>query len=297
MKNGWKNKYRKMLYNTDIPLRELSMYVNENMPRYLYKYRSFNEYWESTLFEGLVYFPDALSLNDPFDCHVYIDVNRFTSFMDEFASKYIFPNNSLDEIHKAYNTRIKNNLKVAYGRIKRDTLLTCFSENVNSILMWSHYSECHRGFCIEYDTKKIDMEYKRFLFPVTYEREVFDYTDIAIMNELLNLLFLNVIKEKKTIIEYNLKYIDNTMIPMLIKSKEWNYEKEWRIIVPSYIFGPNEHFIFLGDAIKGVYLGANCNENGLQVRAIIEWAKKKKINVYKMEKELSTYKLTSKVFL
>lgn len=298
MSNEWKNHYKKMLYDINVTMQDISKYIDKNMPKYLYKYRSFNSYWRSILFDGLVYLPESSTLNDPFDCHIYVDIKKFSDFMNGFASKYVFPGIPLTDIEKVYNPRMKYNLDKEYNSTRKNILLTCFSETVNSILMWAHYADSHKGFCIEYDTEKIDIEYRRFLFPVIYQREVYDYTDIAIMNDLSYTKYMEIIKMQGIETEYELKDVtNNALIPMLIKAQEWYYEREWRIVVPSLIFGSNEHLINLGNAISSIYFGANFDENGMDMNEIINWAKDKKINVYKMDKEPSKYELISNVIL
>lgn len=285
-----------MLYDNNVTMQDISKYIEKNMPKYLYKYKNFNSYWRSTLFDGLVYFPDASTLNDPFDCHIYIDTKKFSDFMNVFASKYVFPGVLQTDIEKAYNARIESNLDREYNFIRKNILLTCFSETVNSILMWTHYADSHKGFCIEYDAEKIDIEYKRFLFPVIYQRDVYDFTDIAIMNDSSYTKYMEIIKMKGIKTEYELKdFTNNVAIPMLIKAQEWSYEREWRIVVPSFIFGTNEHFIYLGNAINSIYLGVNCDEKSTDVNEIINWAKDRKINVYKMDKNPSKYELISNI--
>ncbi len=298
MTNKWKSQYIKMLYDINVTMQDISKYIDKNIPKYLYKYRSFDSYWKSILFDGLVYFPDSSTLNDPFDCHVYIDKKRFSDFMNEFASKHVFPGISFTDIEREYNPRIKSNLDRQYEFTRKDMLLTCFSETVDSILMWSHYADSHKGFCIEYDTEKIDREYKRFLFPVIYQREVYDWTEIAIMSDLSYTNYMEIIKMQGIETDYELKNVsNNAYIPMLIKAQEWSYEQEWRIVVPSLIFGTNEHLIYLGNAINSIYLGVSCDKRNIEVNELINWAKDKKINVYKMDKEPDKYKLISNVIL
>lgn len=292
MSKRWKSQYRKMLYDTSITMHDISKYIEKNIPRYLYKYRSFDSYWKSILYEGLVYFPDSSTLNDPFDCYTYIDIKKYSEFMNRFASKYVFPWISLSDIEKAYNTYIENSINLFCKNMRKNMLLTCFSEVCNSILMWAHYAESHKGFCIEYDTEKIDIEYKRFLFPVIYQNEVYDYTETAIMNNPSYASYMEIIKMRKLKTEYEFIDVSNNIyIPMLTKAKEWDYEQEWRIVVPSDIFGKNKHFIYLGDAISSIYLGTNCDENSQYINEIINWAKGKKINVYKMNIEPSKYRI------
>jgi len=41
----------------------------------------------------------------------------------------------------------------------KDSLKVCsFSGTQYSIIMWSHYADQHRGFCIEYDTNSLPPE-------------------------------------------------------------------------------------------------------------------------------------------
>lgn len=296
MTNDWKSQYKKMLYDIDVTLQDISKYIDKKMPKYLYKYRSFDSYWKSILFDGLIYFPDASTLNDPFDCHIYIDTKKYSDFMNEFASKYVFPWMSLSDIEKIYNTYIIDSADWFYKIIRENTLVTCFSEIDNSILMWSHYADSHKGFCIKYDTEKIDIKYKSFLFPVIYQKEVYDYTENSIMGNSSYKNYMEIIKMLKIETEYEFKDISNNLyIPMLLKAQEWYYEREWRIVVPSFIFGTNEHLIYLGNAINSIYLGVNCDEKSTDVNEIINWAKDRKINVYKMDKNPSKYELISNI--
>jgi len=88
------------------------------------------------------------------------------------------------------------------------TLISCFSSRYDSILMWSHYAENHRGICIGYDVNK----YIDLIYPVSYQE---DYSNNCSKN-------VN-----------DVGY--SADCAKLIKSKEWSYEQEWRIILTEYI--------------------------------------------------------------
>jgi len=127
--------------------------------------------------------------------------------------------------------------------------------------MWSHYSDCHKGFCIEYDFSK-DNELAYLLSPVLYVDKIYDITKHT-MNA------------------------DGFEFSSLLKSYEWKYEKEWRIeqcnlenaIVTS--FGvPKPTAIYLGACIE--------DENKKELE---EFAKKNKIQTYKMKLSPTDYKL------
>jgi hypothetical protein len=86
-------------------------------------------------------------------------------------------------------------------------------ENATSVLMWSHYSNSHKGFCIEYDLSALseNEERRRFCYPVFYRKKLTDATRYLV---------------KMDFHDYNNLF--GTYM-CLLKSDEWAYEKEWRI--------------------------------------------------------------------
>ena len=295
MNETWREKYQTLLFNRNVSLNRVNNYVNKHVPRYLYKYRKFDQYWETTLFDGQLYFAEAITLNDPFDCHTFIDVKRYSEFMNTFASKYVFPEIEYDKICEVYNSRMENNLKRQCLKIKQVFLLTCFSEDVKSILMWSHYADSHKGFCIEYDMEKVSQLYRDFLYPVIYQDQCYDFTEMAIMLDASYYQAMKALEILNVNTEYCLKDVTNNIyVPLLIKAKEWSYEKEWRIVVHKTFFGLNDHLIDLSNAISGVYIGANSGLTN-NIDKIIKWAKNKNIVIYRMETEMDRYGLLAKI--
>jgi len=53
-----------------------------------------------------------------------------------------------------------------------------FCESKKDILMWSHYADEHKGFCMEYSLTKneINQEFLQMLHPVIYRHSVFEST-------------------------------------------------------------------------------------------------------------------------
>ena len=110
--------------------------------------------------------------------------------------------------------------KEALSATHKDSLKVCsFSETQYSIIMWSHYADQHRGFCIEYETESLPPEHLllRMLYPVIYSKKLFDgtkYYRAALENKQgFNILF--------------------PTLAALHKSPEWKYEKEWRLVIPA----------------------------------------------------------------
>lgn len=99
---------------------------------------------------------------------------------------------------------------------KENTLVSCFSKKKDSLLMWSHYADSHRGVCFEFD-----YESPKF-YRVIYQdkREQFD-----IMAGLQTALASKMLNSGE---DYDLSSIDLTLKPFYSKSKEWQYEDEVR---------------------------------------------------------------------
>ena len=108
--------------------------------------------------------------------------------------------------------------------------------------MWAHYARCHEGFCIEYDFKKYlkgceencgnilgchNFMLNLTLAPVHYSGSRFDATT-----------FLQTIFQQTLGIKLNVQlppYHPDVLFmtkALLVKSEDWNYEKEWRLISP-----------------------------------------------------------------
>lgn len=104
---------------------------------------------------------------------------------------------------------------------KRYSTIVCFSESIESVLMWSHYANSHKGFALEYDFRPIlEQPIKNVgLFPVVYSEERLDISDY-IAYEFLRILGIPAKMPDMSALIKN----------ALWKSDIWAYEKEWRMI-------------------------------------------------------------------
>jgi hypothetical protein len=86
--------------------------------------------------------------------------------------------------------------------------------NPTAVLMWSHYSDSHRGFCVEYNFGSLppsDLR-RRLCFPVLYRAKRTDATRYMAKRDPAN--FNNLFGQ----------YL------CLLKERQWSYEQEWRIV-------------------------------------------------------------------
>jgi hypothetical protein len=119
-------------------------------------------------------------------------------------------------------------------RVNASTGVLCFSGVKDNLLMWAHYADSHRGFVVEFDTE--DEGFRRLgeLHQVRYrkDRPLFDVVkgpDMAIF---------------------------------LLKSQDWDYEKEFRIFRPLHgclrrsMNGIDRFFAHLPrSSVRAVYFG------------------------------------------
>jgi hypothetical protein len=113
-----------------------------NTTRELFKYRALNEYTLAFLRTGAVYFSSAAEFNDPFD-------TRFVE-RDHRAQQQ-----QLERERRAQGTdaallglAMMNVFQREHRAGLVKTRVYCVSEIVDSILMWSHYADSHRGICV-----------------------------------------------------------------------------------------------------------------------------------------------------
>lgn len=143
------------------------IYLAKNMekPALIHKYEGSNEFSLLNLKNGIIYFNPPSNFNDPYDCN-----SRFQLYLnDSDLQKYKkgefpyhedrsievqidFNNTSNKDIKKMLFQSAKKVLDTSMRENRQKTGIACFSEVNDNILMWSHYANSCRGFCLEYDT-------------------------------------------------------------------------------------------------------------------------------------------------
>lgn len=172
------------------------------MARILYKYLDINGA-ECMIGNSNLQFTNATQLNDPFDCHPkLIDYSN----VPKRELQGWIPEEWWQEKEENDATNLRNK-----------TWLCSLSKINNSILMWSHYCYNHKGVCIGLDIDKV-LESVPHMFG----------------SVLMNPLVLDV--QYKDIIERPNKYTpteDLFTYQWKTKAKDWEYEQEVRLVMPS----------------------------------------------------------------
>jgi len=137
-----------------------------------------------------------------------------------------------------------------------------FSEANDSLLMWSHYANHHRGFCIEYELDSLGASdfFRKNLYPVLYSKDFYD------LRPFMEGLTGGSRQEFKLMLP---------LLAMLHKFEGWGYEKEWRLVSETEVIeadrnrpAPLPSKVFLGarfDPSIGKDLLAICRQKTIPI--------------------------------
>ena len=149
-------------------------------------------------------------------------------------------------------------------------LVGCLSSDFKNRLMWSHYADCHKGFCIEYDFSVLEkIQNDQYLLPVLYDnkRPLFPW----------NIAF----DQSESSMKDAQKKI---LLSLLTKDNVWSYEKEWRIFIRK-----QRSSELIMPPITCIYSGARIDNESKN--SIINIANKHNIPVKQMQLDRVTYDL------
>ena len=109
-----------------------------------------------------------------------------------------------------------------------------FSENKNDLLMWGLYADSYKGMCVEYDIAKLpepqNQKCLRHLFPVIYsDKRNQKLESYEMQRDTRNLKIAEA--EENAVYSSEYFWLEDIMSLYLQKPKQWEAEKEWRIVV------------------------------------------------------------------
>lgn len=221
-------------------------------------------YIERIFTHNELYFSSPVELNDPFESRPKITVR---DFQDEgYKKKYVSYVKSLilsinadakpgdvktwlesltqeqaEDLAGEHTEELRNQFFEKYR-------ICSFSGTAKNPLLWSHYSDAHTGFCLEFDASTdifgwggLQMQYQD-AYPTL---DVTEQDDDEILRA-----------------------------SILTKYTDWKYEKEYRLVsmepnVPNALPIRNKKYVFPPELLVGVILGCRIRESDRQL--IAEW--------------------------
>jgi hypothetical protein len=145
----------------------------------LYKYFSLTKNSLDSLKNNYVYLSNPKDFNDPFDCNRNLIIQKKKEIKEW---EYVETLNDISEIG-----------------------ISSFSQNGMEPLLWSHYANSYRGFCLKFKSDFLNKKNKEL---VKLKKVIYS--------------------DSPNPISINLKF--SNFYQFILKLNNWSYEKEWRLL-------------------------------------------------------------------
>jgi len=261
----------------------------DKLPEILFKYRSWSEPYDSGRFQrkllthNQIYLSSANQFNDPFDFSLPInfDIKEYTrenivkkTFL---AMKREFPDQPneviLKEAKGRYDSGIFNdNYWKQIAEIEKQEAykigIFCLSKKKNDLLMWAHYADWHKGYCVGIQKSELSKHFinDALLQPIYY-------------------------KTKFPLYKFINPDPDQHIQRLFTKSRHWAYEKEYRFIKADSAGTTIE---LNNEAIKEIILGLKMSEADMNEILKLKNNKYPNAKIYKCELSKSEFKVDIK---
>ena len=188
-----------------------SQILSDNIPNYLYKYRSGTTLDLDALENNKLWMANATLMDDPYDAKLLLT--------DKFQAQIKYVVNNVERFRQP-----KYQIHLQDDSIQRVCYLCSLSEISDSNDMWIRYANNEQGFCIQYDTLKLLKNIKFPILPVWYGQKPYeDANTLAKMS-------------KSTMILKNFLIKSRTGL----NGEDWYSQREWRIIALGKMLGITE---------------------------------------------------------
>lgn len=199
-------------------------------------------------------------------------INVFSSLNEEFAN-----------IVKTSEAKFKDEIAPSIFEMRKKARISCFSKRKDSILMWSHYADSHRGVCLEIE------ENRSFFKDVIYTNEKHG---LDLMHATARVLAGDFVGNP---IDYSdKKFSEKMLAPFFYKSKDWSYEEEVRCVlsdkednVDGYYFDDGRTLLKI--KIKRILVGSRANSDKLQ--ELFRLANNRNIPIVYMKESNDSYSI------
>ncbi len=235
----------------------------KHIPNKLYRYRSLSdetmEYRFGEIVRGELYMSHPMELNDPFEAkshmksndivryapeketyeeifseklsqEIYTDIFNSENWLEKlmlYVSEQSGPKDKVEETKDILCNVIMKQYEelneVISDLARRMVRFASFTTKPDNLPMWHHYTNGHKGICLEYNTEDlVDIYQKNMLFPVYY------------VDRLPDIVYM---MHRRIHPEFSLfRYM------AMHKLMDWSYEDEWRLIYDagSWYYGPED---------------------------------------------------------
>ena len=249
----------------------MKMETDMEVPTKLYKYRRFDDVTLESIIYDTLYFADPSTFNDPLDSRPSLELDVDEPDLTEILKRLV-EQRTKDEMSAALRTaKVRGpraadhverqsreqakellleveyystdpdggDLKTLLGRHIEDELLRryqngifCLAGRATCPLMWSHYGDQHRGICIGYSVPAM----------TTVHKVKYGGTRLVEVSKVAAMLDGSDVDRRQ---------VEEAVL--LRKAREWEYEREWRLIGSH---GAQNSTLELEEIIFGVKCGS-----------------------------------------
>jgi hypothetical protein len=254
-----------------------------HIPAKIYKYRCVTDSALRNLKEDTVWLASPDDYNDPYDCGFQVSDEEILPILrqtlnDEHARiSGEAPPIPMDPQHA------EKLLKDALEKLQKWRGLTkicSFSAAKDVILMWSHYGDHHRGFCIEYDLEALKPRnlFRQNLYPVIYSPQLYSLTPYL---------------QGLASADRGDFQVNAPLLSVLHKYEGWDYEQEWRALFVSKT--PLSNRAQEVPKPSRVFLGAKMSDG--DAKRVADICAAKGIEVSKMRMALDKFRLEPEPYI
>ena len=243
-------------------------------PSRLYKYEPFTSQSLQNLKNQTIYFGTPLHSNDPYDCALSPSIQEPSDAdIERIRSHYLAKPDLENKVRRSFEKSSSAALRITFLRIGQTVLdqaiknflssrgVSCFSEKMDSLLMWSHYSGHFKGFCLEFKTD-IDPFHKIRRVHYTSTMPAVNMVPMLCEDDYEQVLDL-----------------------YCTKAFDWKYEHEWRCIHDK----GGTAYTYPTDALTGVYMGPEMPFSAFEIIALILAGQNENVQLWKGSRSKSEF--------
>lgn len=225
----------------------------------VYKYRGMFYRDLASLEDNQFWASNTKQLNDPYEG--FISIKDYQQQLNNL--KNIFSQ------HRTNLTLIEQSLKNIIDMKDTKLGILSLSKRYDDELLWAHYADSHKGFCIEYDLDRLlsKQNPKHRFFDVQYSTQIpsLDFAEILDQNT------------------------PDVLIKIMLgfKSKRWEYENEIRIITENYGL---QNYDFR--AVSSIYFGLRMDD--CEIDLVMRTLQGRGIKYFQMDLKPNSFQFEAK---
>lgn len=248
--------------------------MHMSAPTTLYKYEAFSAQSIENLKNQVIYFGSPARFNDPYDCALFPSINEPSDAeVEQIRSRYLAEDDLVDKVRTQFANASIPALRIMLLRIGQDVVdreiqrfvslrgVSCFSERVDSLLMWSHYAGHHKGFCLEFKTGSEPFEKIR---KVKYSERMPAFDLVPMLCE---------------------EDFDQVLDLFCTKALDWQYEREWRAMHKE----AGTAYTYPAEALTGVYFGPEASFTSFEIVALVLAGQNEHVKLWKGKRSKSDF--------